>query len=296
MHYRTRSHTVFQTLNYAFLALLSLSCIFPFIHILAVSFSSKEASTAGLVGLLPVHFTLKSYQFILNKPEFGHAFLVSLKRVAIGLSLNMLLTLLTAYPLSKEVKSFRFRTWYAWFCVFTILFSGGLIPWYVTIRNYGLMDTIWALVLPGAVPVFNVILLLNFFRGLPKELEESSFIDGAGHWTTLWKIYAPLSLPALATITLFTVVDHWNSWFDGLILMRHAEHFPLATYLQTIIVNVDLTKLSSVSTSTVELLANVSDRTAKAAQICVAILPVLLVYPFLQKYFVTGIVLGSVKE
>lgn len=287
------SQRIFRTTNHTFLIVLALLCLAPLINVLAISFSSSSAAMSGVITFWPVDFTTASYKFILNKPEFLASMGISLQRVALGTIVNILLTLLLAYPLSKERNRFSFRTFYAWFFVFTILFSGGLIPWYMTIRNMGLLDSVWALVLPGAVPVFNVILLLNFFRGLPKELEDSAFIDGAGHWTSLWRIYVPLSLPALATVGLFTIVGHWNAWFDGLLLMNKPEHYPMSSYLQTILVK---PSLNAMSTQDVESLRAVSDRTAKAAQIFVGSLPILLVYPFLQRFFVKGIVLGSVKE
>ncbi|HZG85349.1 carbohydrate ABC transporter permease [Paenibacillus sp.] len=293
MYTLSPSRRVFVAFNYAFLGLLGFLCIAPLIHVMAISFSSSSAATAGDVILWPVDFTLKSYEYILERPEFKNAFVVTLQRVALGTIVNMLLTIVIAYPLSKETSAFRFRTAYAWYFVVTILFSGGLIPWYMTIRATGLLDSLWALVLPGAVPVFNVILLLNFFRGLPKALEESAFMDGAGHWKTLWYIYVPLSLPALATIILFTVVGHWNSWFDGLILMNRPENYPLSSYLQTVLFKISLTGLSPQQMLD---LAEVSNRTTKAAQVFVGALPILLVYPFLQRFFIKGIVLGSVKE
>jgi putative aldouronate transport system permease protein len=286
-------YRIFNVWNIVFLVSLSIICILPLVHVLALSFSNSSAAGAGLVKLWPVGFTTNSYEFILKKPAFLNSLVVTLERVFLGTFINMMITLLVAYPLSKETQTFRFRTLYAWLFVFTILFSGGLIPWYMTVKWTGIMDTIWALVLPGAVPVFNIILLLNFFRGLPKELEESSSMDGASHWTTLWRIYAPLSMPALATIGLFTIVGHWNAWFDGLILMKSHDNYPLSTYLQTILVSIDLTTVSGES---MKDLSEVSDRTAKSAQIFLGALPILLVYPFLQKYFVKGIVLGSVKE
>ncbi|MBE9915913.1 carbohydrate ABC transporter permease [Paenibacillus donghaensis] len=268
-------------------------CILPMIHILALSFSSGSAAAAGKVTLWPVEFTTVAYQNIISKPQYITAFMVTLKRVVLGTSISMLLTVLAAYPLSKEASQFKFRTAYAWYCVITILFSGGLIPWYMTIKATGLMDTIWALVLPGAVPVFNVILLLNFYRGLPKELEESAKIDGANHFVTLFKIYLPLSTPALATIGLFTIVGHWNSWFDGLILMNRPENYPLQTFLQTIIIKKDFRFISS---DELDILRQLSDRTSTAAQIFIAAFPILIVYPFLQRFFIKGIVMGSVKE
>jgi putative aldouronate transport system permease protein len=289
----TLGRRLFVGTNYVVLALLSILCLVPLIHVLAVSFSSSQAATAGLVKLWPVEFTISSYQFVLAKPAFLTSIGVTLQRVAIGLTLNMVLTIMIAYPLSKEVSKFPFRTVYVWIFVVTILFQGGLIPLYMTIKYTGIMDTIWALVLPSAVPIFNVVLLLNFFRGLPKELEEAAFIDGAGHWRTLWQIIVPLSAPALATLTLFAAVGHWNSWFDGLIFMDSPDHYPLQSYLQTVVINRDLSLMSS---SDIKSLAEVNDRTAKAAQIFLGALPILLVYPFLQRFFMKGIVLGSVKE
>lgn len=284
---------VFQIANYTFLIAMAVLCLLPLVNVLAISLSSSGAAIAGKVSLWPVEFTLKSYDFMFNKPEFMRSVLVTLQRVALGTPLSMLLTVMAAYPLSKNVNRFRFRTVYVWVFVFTILFSGGLVPWYMTIRDVGLIDSIWALVLPGAVPVFNIILLLNFFRGLPKDLEESAFIDGASHWTVLWKIYLPLSLPALATLVLFTVVGSWNAWFDGLILMNSPKNYPLSTYLQNIVVSQNLTTLTA---DQMKALAEISNRTVKSAQIFLAALPILLLYPFLQKYFVKGITIGAVKE
>jgi len=283
---------LFSAFNAVFLIALSLLCIAPLVHIAAVSLSSSSAVTAGWVKFWPVDFTLDSYRFVMTRGEIWSSMWVTLQRVAIGGGLNLLLTILIAYPLSKESATFRSRTGYAWFFFFTMLFSGGLIPWYMVIRQLELLDSIWALVLPAGVPVFNVVLMLNFFRQLPKELEEAAFMDGAGHWTTLWKIYLPAALPALATVSLFAVVWHWNSWFDGLILMNRPEHYPLQSYLQTVIMQRDMTFIQHLSRAE---LAIVSDRTIKSAQILIATLPIVFVYPFLQRFFVKGIVLGSVK-
>jgi putative aldouronate transport system permease protein len=289
----TTGYRIFNIVNQVLMIGLSLLCVLPVLHTLAISFSSSSAAAAGYVTLWPVEFTWKSYEFVIAKPEFLTAMGITVLRVLLGVAINMLLTIIIAYPLSKEARVFRWRTVYVWFFVFTILFHGGLIPTYMVVKNLGLIDTIWALVLPGAVPVFNVILLLNFFRTLPKELEEAAAIDGAGHGTVLWRLFVPLSLPALATIILFTIVGHWNSWFDGLIYMNRPEHYPLQSYLQTVVIQNDLSLLSSTD---LELLQTISDRTTKAAQIFLAALPVLVVYPFLQRYFVKGIVVGSVKE
>ncbi|BBH23489.1 ABC transporter permease [Paenibacillus baekrokdamisoli] len=283
----------FHVFNYTFLCLISIACVLPMVHVLALSLSSNAAASAGIVRLWPIGFNTTSYSYVMEQAAFINSFVISLKRVAIGVSINILLTILLAYPLSKESHKFKSRTIYAWFFVFTMLFGGGLIPAYMVIRTTGLLDSIWALVLPGAVPVFSAILLLNFFRGLPKELEEAAFIDGAGHFTTLFRIFLPLSTPAIATIVLLSSVGHWNSWFDGLIYMNSPDHYPLQSYLQTIVIQKNFSGLTDLNS---EMLRQISDRTVKAAQIFLGALPVLVVYPFLQKYFMKGIVMGSVKE
>ncbi|QJD81910.1 carbohydrate ABC transporter permease [Cohnella herbarum] len=279
---------------YSALALMAALCIMPILNVLAVSFSSNTAIDAGKVSMWPVDFTTTAYNYVAQKKEFLASILVSLKRVALGTVINMVLTLFTAYPLSKEVPQFRLRTWYAWIFVFTMLFAGGLVPSYLLVKELGLMDTLWALVLPGAVPVFNVILLLNFIRALPKELLEAGFIDGAGHVQILWRVVAPLSLPALATVGLFTIVGHWNEWFGGLIYMNDPIRYPLASYLQTVVVRLDLTQIRSADEW--KLFAELNDRAVRAAQIFLGALPIFCVYPFLQRYFMSGIVMGSVKE
>ncbi|WP_208652597.1 carbohydrate ABC transporter permease [Paenibacillus lautus] len=282
----------FLVCNLIFLAFISFLCLMPILHILAISFSSGSAAAAGKVALWPVEFTTAAYDNVFGKPEYVRAFGISIQRVVVGTVLSMLLTIITAYPLSKDRNTFRLRTVYAWIFVFTILFNGGLIPTYLTIKSLGLIDTLGALVLPMAINVFNVILLLNFYRNLPRELEDASRIDGAGHFSTLWKIYVPLSLPALATTGLFTMVGHWNSWFDGMLYMNHPENYPLQTFLQTVIIKMDFRFLKS---ENVELMLQLSDRTSRAAQIFVAAFPILIVYPFLQRFFIKGIVMGSVK-
>ncbi len=295
MHIKTsRGYRVFTVLNYLFMVLVMFLCLFPLLHVLALSFSASWAASAKMVQLWPVAFTWSSYDYVMQKPEFISSLLVSLKRVAIGVPLNMLLIVLVAYPLSKEKTELRTRNYYAWFFIVTMLFSGGLIPTYMLIRNLRLIDTIWALVLPGAVSVYNMLLLMNFLRQLPKEIEESAFLDGAGHLTNLWYMQLPLSTPALATIVMFCTVGHWNAWFDGLIYMNRPDHYPLQSYLQTVVTTIDQ-RMTNMTTKDLELLKLISNRTTKSAQIFLAALPILAVYPFLQKYFMTGLVLGSVK-
>ena len=283
----------FQNLiNLLVLAFLAILCLFPILHTLALSLSSASAASSGRVTIWPVEFTLQSYQFVLENPAFGRSFLISLERVLAGTLVNMTLTILVAYPLSRTKKDFSARDFFAWFFLITVLFSGGLIPWYMVIRQTGLIDNFWALIIPGALPVFNVILLANSFRNVPRELEEAAAMDGAGTWTILFKILLPLSLPVLATVTLFVAVAHWNAWFDGLILMNNPARYPLQSYLQTIIVNPDPRMLSERDLALLQLISN---RTTRAAQIFIAMIPILAIYPFLQRYFTTGVKLGSVK-
>lgn len=277
----------------AILIITSLMCIFPIWYTIAVSFSDKSAVAAGMVTWLPVDFTLSSYVKILKEPAFFAAFGVAVERVIIGGIINFVICTLMAYPLSRSPKQFRLRNVYMWFIVFTMLFSGGLIPWFVTIKSYGLLDTIWALVLPTAVPVFNVILLVNFFRSIPKEMDEAGMIDGAGPWYMLLKVYLPLSVPVLATITLFSIVGHWNSFFDGLILMNKQENYPLQTYIQQLVVQINT---DNMTTEELRQSAQLSNKTLNAAKIVISMLPILIVYPFLQRFFIHGIMLGSVKE
>ena len=194
------SRKIFAVFNYIFLCASALLCIFPIIHIAAVSLSSGTAANAGLVKLIPVGFTVETYKEVLSRPQYYQSYVVTLKRLILGVPLNMTLTVMAAYPISKSKKQFRSREFYVVFLIISILFSGGIIPLYVTVYKTGLIDTIWALIIPGASPVFNIILLQNAFKQLPNEIEEASIIDGASQWTILWRMFLPLSKPALATL------------------------------------------------------------------------------------------------
>ena len=279
-------------LNIAVSAFLALVCAFPVVHTLALSFSSAPAAAGGQVSVWPVEFTLEAYRFVLANPAFTTSFGISLRRLLAGVPVNMLLTILVAYPMSRSKDDFRARGFFIWFFLITVLFSGGLIPWYMVIRQTGLIDSFWALIIPGALPVLNVVLLANSFRNVPKELEDAAAMDGAGHWTTLVRVLLPLSLPILATLTLFVSVAHWNAWFDGLILMNSPAKYPLQSYLQTVVINPDPRMLTE---RDLDLLQLISNRTTRAAQIFIAMVPILLVYPFLQRYFTAGIKLGAIK-
>ncbi|WP_438347677.1 carbohydrate ABC transporter permease [Paenibacillus sp. FA6] len=292
MYHKTLSYRAFNIINICFMIIVALLCIIPLVHVLAVSFSSKAAADANLVGLWPIDFTIESYKKTMANPIFLHSIWVSIQRTVIGTGLTLLLSFLAAYPLSKENSAFKGRTVYSWLFVFTMIFSGGLVPFYMVIQKIGLMDSFWVLVLPGAVNVYLTILLLNFFRGVPKELEEAALIDGAGHFRVMFSIYLPVSLPAIATLALFSMVTQWNSWFDGLLYINNAKDYPLATFLQTVIIQRDMSSMS-INPKEMEL---ISTKTVKSAQIFIGALPILLVYPFLQKYFASGLVMGSVKE
>ena len=290
---RSAGRKVFRVCNAVLFVVYALLCILPMVHVLSISLSSSVAVTAGDVKILPVDFTIKSYEFVLKKAEFWRAMLVSLERIVLGVTLSTAMTILSAYPLSKPRREFRAQPVFIWMFVFTMLFSGGMIPSFMIVKYTGLIDKIWALVIPGAVQVFNVVLLMNYFRTIPKEIEESAFMDGAGHFRILWKIYLPMSLPSLATIVVFAVVGNWNSWFDGLIYMNDSRNYPLQTYLQSILISPNIKLITK---AYADLMRKISDRTLKAAQVFIAAIPVLLIYPFLQGYFMSGIMLGGVKE
>ena len=292
----TKAEAFFDVLILAFLIVLAVLCILPMWNVLCVSFSASEDAAAGRVGLWPVHFTTGSYQYALQYKQFFDSFKVSLLRTAVGTAISMFLTSMTAYPLSKEASEWKWRGAYIWFFFFTMLFGGGLIPFYMVVVSLKMVNTIWALVIPGAVNVWNIILMMNFMRRLPREVSESAEVDGANDWTILWRIYMPMSLPVIATLTLFTAVGHWNSWFDGLIFMNAIEKVPLQTYLRGINVTIDTEKMRNMTPEQIVLFSKISNRTFKNAQIFIAMVPILVIYPFLQKYFVKGITLGSVKE
>ncbi|MGA2973944.1 MAG: carbohydrate ABC transporter permease [Spirochaetia bacterium] len=278
---------------YVVLVLCALVCILPLWYTLCVSLSQKAAATAGLVSLWPVGFNLDAYRQIMEDAKFFKSFWTSIQRVVLGSALNYVIIALMAYPLSKSAKDFKPRNVFMWVLVFAMLFNGGLVPWYQTVKSYGLINNIWALVLGNSVPMFSVILVLNFFRNLPKELEEAALVDGAGPWYMLLKLYIPLSTPVLATVTLFSVVYHWNEFFNGLVLMSSADHYPLQTYIQQMVVNLNVGLMTE---DQYKRLNELSNQTLNAAKIFIAMIPVLVIYPFLQRYFITGITLGAVKE
>ena len=283
---------VFRVVNVIVLILLALICLLPFVNVIAISFSDSFYVDSNQVYFWPKGWTTSAYTYILTRASFWSSFRTSILRVLLGGSLNLFFIILTAYPLSKSNDKLHVRNVYTWYFFITMLVSGGMIPNYLLIAKLGLRDSIWSLVLPGALPVFNLVLMLNFFRQVPTALEEAALIDGAGHLRTLVQIYLPVSLPAIATITLFCIVSHWNAWFDGMIYITSPSKVPMQTYLRSVLIDMNMADMSA---DDYELYATLANRTVKCSQIIVATIPILCVYPFLQRYFVSGIVLGSVK-
>lgn len=281
-----------DVLVWVIVLLLTLSCLIPLLNMVAISFSDNAAASANLVGILPVNPTLSSYSKLLNDNQFWRSFMISVERVVLGLVINIVLIIITAYPLSKSRRQFTAQPVYMNIVLFAMLFSGGLIPLFLVVTNLNLLNTIWALILPGALPIGNVILLMNAFRGVPKSLEEAATIDGASQPTILFRIFLPVVVPTLASVALFTIVGHWNDYFGALVYITKTSNYPLQTYIQQL--TIDVSKITD--PEKLKQFSQISNRTLNAAKIVVSTLPLLIIYPFMQRYFVSGIVVGSVKE
>jgi len=294
MHFRTRGEKVFNVFNYLFIVAVCLACALPVIHIFALSLSAPHYVAAGRVGLWPMGFSIESYRFAFANGRFMEAFWISVQRVLMGVSINMFLMITVAYPLAKTTQEFSARNYYMAFFAITMIFGGGLIPFYILIANIGWLDTMWSLVVPGGLPVFSMVILMNFIRALPRELEEAAMIDGAGYFTVLIRILLPVLKPALATIALFAFVHHWNEWLLGMLFMNSARNFPLQTYLQTLLTNFR-ELIRQMGPEFYQLVLRLNERTGRAAQLFLGMIPILVIYPFLQKYFTRGLVIGSVK-
>lgn len=289
------SRIVFNIWNTLFLIFVTALSLFPVMHTLAISLSDSTATAAGLVSFWPIKPTLEAYEFLMKKEDFFRSVWISIQRVVIGSTLNMLIISLTSYPLSRSSKQFRSRNFYMVYFALTMFLGAGLIPTYMIIKNLGLLNSFWVLVLPGAVNVWNIIIMMNFIRGLPRAVEEAAFIDGASHWQTLFHVVLPMSLPSLASLLLFTLVGHWNAWFDGIFYMNSPANYPMATYLATQILN-NNRNITNMTPEMLATLVQLNERTMRAAQLFISILPILVVYPYLQRFFIKGIVVGSVKE
>ena len=290
---KTIGHRMINALFVLILIMSALSCLLPLLYNLAVSLSSKAAAEAGLVAFWPVDFTVNAYKEIMAERSFFVSFGVAVRRVILALLITLPTLTMASYPLAKSKQEFAPRNVVLWLFVFCMLFSGGTIPWYMVMKGYKLLNSVFGLAICGGIPVFNLILMVNFFQGIPKELEEAAMVDGAGPWYILLRVVVPLSKPVLATIALFTIVGQWNDFFQGLVLSTGEEHYPLQTYIKQLIFQLDTSQMTA---EQIKQMSMMSNTTLNAAKIFISMIPVLCIYPFLQKYFVTGITLGGVKE
>ncbi len=290
-----RKWTAFDWFNTVFLVLLSAVFLYPLLMTLGLSFSSPRALVGQNVILLPKGFTLQSYQTILSDPTILRYYWNTIVYASTGTLTSLLLTSLLAYPLT--VAEFKGKKLINILLLITMFFGGGMIPSYLNIRNLHMINTIWAMILPGAISAWNVIMFVNFFKGIPDSLRESATIDGAGHVRILFSIVIPLSKALLATIALFTIVGFWNDYFSAMLYLDSTSKMPIQIFLRKILVNMELNEGMAKDTDMSRLMdmINANPRTVKAATTIVTILPILCVYPFLQKYFTKGMMLGAVK-
>lgn len=281
---------IFDWFNYTFLTLIGCLMVFPLLHVLAKSFSSSKAINAGSVKLFPVGWTLTNYQIILGDSSIWRAFGVSVFITVVGTFINLLLTASLAYPLSRPEYSMRKVVLI--FILITMIFQAPLIPNYMVIKNLNLLNSLWALIIPGAISAYNLFIMRSFFVALPSELIDSARIDGASEMRTMWSIILPLSKPAMATMGLFYAVSHWNSYSSALYYINNRMLYPLQLRLREIILSNDLGQAGSL----LEGANEVSPAGVQMAVIIVSVVPIIVVYPFLQKYFIKGMLIGSIKS
>ncbi|WP_411830237.1 MULTISPECIES: carbohydrate ABC transporter permease [Paenibacillus] len=286
----TKGHKMFNIFNIILLAALGLSMILPLIHIIAQSLSNNVAINAGKVALWPVGFTLGSYKLILQDPTIWIGFRNSVIITVFGTLINLFMTTTLAYPLSRQ--EYLFRKSILIMVLFTLIFSAPLIPNYLLVKQLGLLNTLWALMLPMAISAFNLFVMRSFFLNLPSELLDSARIDGCGEFRILWNIVLPLSKPAMATMGIMYAVGHWNRYAEAVFYIDHRNWIPLQVRLREIVFT-DQFGQSDVSS---ELMLVLSPEGIKMAVIVVATIPILLVYPFLQRHFIQGMMVGSVKS
>jgi putative aldouronate transport system permease protein len=286
---RTWGSRLFDAVNYILLSLISLATVLPFLYVLAVSFASPKQVHAGGLLLFPKEWSLSAYRYIFSTNALTHSMLVSIYITVVGTAINLLFTSLMAYPLAK--KSLMGRSPILLMVLFTMLFSGGMIPTYFVVKALGMVDTLWALMIPGAVSAFNLIVMKNFFQQLPEELIDSATVDGYNDIQILFRIVIPLSLPAMATFTLFYAVEHWNQFFAAVIYLNDTKKWPIQVLLRSIVIMSQDAVGNNASQDPVEY----APLTIQMAVVVFATVPILLVYPFLQKHFTKGVLLGSVK-
>jgi len=290
---RGRADRAFEWLCVVIVALFALCCLLPFVYVFFVSFMPYEEYLANPLRVIPRNFTLQAYREIWGYALIRSGYLVTLFVTVVGTVLSVFLLVISAYPLSR--KNLRGRKVFLSLILFTMFFNGGMIPNYLLVRNLGIYNTVWALILPGCISAFNLILMKNFIRtNIPVSLEEAARVDGAGDLRTLFSIVVPLLKPAIATMTIFHAVGYWNNYFSAMMYISDRKLWPLILVLRELVVE----NTNSVSPVSAMLTAQARSHpfTLKMAAIIIVILPILVVYPFMQRYFVKGISLGSVKE
>ncbi|WP_028547341.1 carbohydrate ABC transporter permease [Paenibacillus sp. UNC451MF] len=276
--------------SYTVLLLMAVATLLPFANVLSKSVSEEWAVVSGKVGILPVGFQLKTMAYVVTSSQFLNSFLISVLVTVTGTLLSILITAVTAYPLSK--RHLPFMNVIMVLFVFTMMFSGGIIPNYLLMKNLGLINSLWSLILPATISVFNLLVIKSYYESLPEALEDSAKIDGARTFTILFRIILPLSGPVIATIALFYAVYYWNDFFNPMLYINDPSLKPLQLYLRDIVMDADS---SSALNKSVDDLMNVSPEGVRAATVVASTVPILLVYPFLQKYFIKGVLIGSVK-
>jgi putative aldouronate transport system permease protein len=284
----TFSRNVFAFVNYTILILTSCAMLLPFLHIVAGSLSSGTALSQGKVSILPVEFTWINYIGVLKNMAIWKSFGVTLLLTVGGTAFNLFLTSLMAYALAKnELKG---RSFILLLVVFTMIFQVPIIPGYLLVKSLGMLNSLWALIIPGTISAFNLIIMVSFFRQIPESLVDAAKIDGAGEYRTWWSVVLPLSLPSLSTVGLFYAVGHWNGYFSAILYIRTPALYPLQVKLRQLLVEGDTQGVTQSVSLTLQ-----SAEGIKMATIMVATLPILFVYPFVQKHFIKGAMLGSVK-
>ena len=285
----TRGYRVFSVVNAIVLVLVMVVTLYPFVNILAQSFSSEAFITTGQVNLVPRGFNLDTYGTVMGDSLFWTNYKNTVIYTVVATIIAMVLTTTFAYAISK--KHLRGRNVFIGLAVFTMFFNGGLIPNYVLINELGMTNTIWAIVIPNAISVFNLLVMKSFFENMPEELEEAAAIDGLSTYGTLLRIVLPLSKAVIATMVLFYAVSFWNSWFTAFLYLDDAELYPVTVYLRNLIAGVTTaSSLGAGGEGAGQVAANIQSVT-----MVLTVLPIVLLYPFVQKYFVSGIMLGSVK-
>lgn len=286
--YMSKGEKVMSVVNVTVLTLFALACILPFINIIATSFASTKEIIEKDFILFPTTFSLNAYRYILSTPTIFRSVGVSVGVTVVGTVVSMIFTSLMAYGLSR--RYLIGRSFFNFLVVFTMLFSGGMIPSFLVIKNLGLINSYWAMILPGCVSAMNMIIMRNFFQALPTSLEESAKMDGASDLTVFLKVMLPLALPSIATISLFYAVGYWNSFTSALLYILDSKKWPLQVLLRQIII---MSSGVEADASSVDIIP--PSESIKMAVIVIATVPMLMVYPFIQKYFVKGALIGSVK-